>query len=188
MPYYRCPGCTLVVYNAAGRFARDECPNCSEPLEDRDRVYIEARRPAAISRYFMPERGASAAARRELDTILWTLHSDEYYVLALLVSELINNSVKYSGVDPVGVVRLDVIATDQLVRVEVTDNGPGFEPELRTDDSPLDSHWGLHLLDELADRWQVVSGPGTMGSGHGTMVWFELDRALADESYAPAYG
>jgi hypothetical protein len=35
-------------------------------------------------------------------------------------------------------------------------------------------HWGMELVDRLADRWQVVPGEGR---GH-TSVWFELDRGM----------
>jgi anti-sigma regulatory factor (Ser/Thr protein kinase) len=97
----------------------------------------------------------------------------------LLVSELITNSVKHGWVGGLSEVRLDVVATRWLIRVEVHDNGPGFEPVARTSASPLNSHWGLYLVEELADRWQVVSGAQTL-------VWFEIDReATADSLPAP---
>ena len=68
--------------------------------------------------------------------------------------------------------RLDVMLTASVVRVEVRDDGRGFVPAPRTRDSPLESHWGLHLIEELTDRWRVESDPHTV-------VWFELDRAPA---------
>jgi hypothetical protein len=37
-------------------------------------------------------------------------------------------------------------------------------------------HWGLHIVDRIADRWAVVP-PNGSGS---TCVWFELDRAAPD--------
>jgi anti-sigma regulatory factor (Ser/Thr protein kinase) len=172
MPYYRCPACALTAHSAAGRFTPNVCSNCSAPLTTSDRVHVEERHPATISRRFRSERRAAAAARRELETITWNLEGDEYQVLALLVSELVANSVKHSGADPNAAVSLDVAVTPQRVRVEVRDDGHGFEPAARTASSPLDSHWGLHLVDELTDRWEIVSGPQTL-------VWFELDRAAA---------
>jgi anti-sigma regulatory factor (Ser/Thr protein kinase) len=170
MPYYRCPACSLTVHSVAGRFTPNVCPNCSAPLSSSDRAQIASRHPAAISRRFVSSSVAASEARRELETILWELDDDEFQILALLISELIGNSFRHSGAAAGSEVRLDVVATPRLVRVEVRDNGHGFEPLVRTSSSPVDSHWGLHLVEELTDRWQVVSGAQTL-------VWFEIDRA-----------
>jgi anti-sigma regulatory factor (Ser/Thr protein kinase) len=172
MPYYRCPSCGLTVHSVNGRFTANICPNCAAPLAGANQLHIEERHPAAITRRFAARRESAAAARRELDTLLWNLDDDERHVLALLVTELIANSVEHSATGPAGSVRLDIAVTDALVRVEVSDQGARFEPARRTADSPLDSHWGLHLVEELADRWQVADTPQTL-------VWFELDRAAA---------
>jgi anti-sigma regulatory factor (Ser/Thr protein kinase) len=172
MPYYRCPECGLTVHSVAGRFTANVCPNCAAPLAGCDQLHIEERHPAAISRRFAAQRPSAAAARRELDTLLWNLDEAERHVLALLVTELIANSVEHSLAGPSGSVRLDIAVTDDLVRVEVSDEGARFEPAVRTEESPLDSHWGLHLVEELADRWEVADSPQTL-------VWFELDRAAA---------
>jgi anti-sigma regulatory factor (Ser/Thr protein kinase) len=179
MPYYRCPECGLTAHSVAGRFTRNVCPNCSAPLASSDQIFVPANRPAIISRRLVGDLTAAEAARRELETILWDLDADEYQVLALLVSELVGNSVKHSGAAPGGEVRLDVSVGPRLVRVEVRDQGRGFEPVARTEDSPLDSHWGLHLVEELTDRWEVVAG-------NGTLVWFELDRSPGPDPYLAA--
>jgi anti-sigma regulatory factor (Ser/Thr protein kinase) len=170
MPYYRCPACGLTVHSVGGRFTRNTCPNCSEPLASGDRIQIEEHHPAAITRRFPNERRSASAARRELETLLWNLDSAEFDVVALLVTELIANSVKHAGMRPGGSLRLDVTLTETLVRVEVRDGGHGFAPRARDEDSPLESNWGLHLIERLADRWKVETDPYTV-------VWFELDRA-----------
>jgi anti-sigma regulatory factor (Ser/Thr protein kinase) len=169
MPYYHCPACGLTVHSVGGRFTRNLCPNCAAPLASEDRIQIEEHHAAAITRRFPPEDRSAAAARRELATLLWNLDSAEFDTVALLVTEMITNSVKHSGMRPGGSVRLDVALTESLVRVEVRDDGPGFVPASRDDESPLESHWGLHLMEELADRWHVDTDPHTV-------VWFELDR------------
>ena len=64
---------------------------------------------------------------------------------------------------------MDVVLTEATARVEVRDEGHGFTPVSRTNNSPLDGKWGLHLLDRLADRWGVGDDPHTL-------VWLELDR------------
>ena len=170
MPYYRCHACALTVHSAAGRFSANLCPNCSEPLEPADRIYVEEHHPAAITRRFRGDSRSVAAARRELERLLWALDQSEFATLTLLVSELIGNSVKHAGMRAGGVIRLDVVLTQAVARVEVRDEGRGFVPAARDASSPLESRWGLHLLQRMADRWGVKADPHTL-------VWFELDRA-----------
>ena len=172
MPYYRCPECGLTVHSVGGRFTRSTCPNCSARLARSDQIQMEEHHPAAITRQFPLERGAAAAARRELQKLLWNLDAREFETIALLVTEMIANSVKHSGTQVGAGVRLDVKMTKTLVRVEVRDRGSGFVPKPRNGDSPLESHWGLYLIAEMADRWHVEADPTTL-------VWFELDREPA---------
>jgi anti-sigma regulatory factor (Ser/Thr protein kinase) len=169
MPYYRCPECALTVQSVAGRFTARTCPRCSLPLESIDQTYTPEGRPAAISQRFMAEPQAASVARRALETLLWRLDSAQSNVAALLTTELIANSIEHCGAGTGGSVRLEAALTDERLRVEVGDEGPGFVPAPRAPDAPLDSHWGLHLVEELADRWGVLAEPQTL-------VWFELDR------------
>ena len=170
MPYYRCHACALTVHSAAGRFSANLCPNCSEPLTAADRIYVEEHHPAAITRRFPADNRSVALARRELERLLWALDQTEFATLSLLVSELVANSVKHAGMRRGGVIRLDVVLTQRVARVEVRDEGRGFVPAARDPSSPLESQWGLHLLQRMADRWGVEADPHTL-------VWFELDRA-----------
>ena len=169
MSYYSCPECALTVQSLAGRFTTKTCPRCSLPLERADQVYSPEREPAAISRCFSAEPHAAAEGRRALEMLLWRLDAAQAQVAALLTTELIANAVEHSGSGAYDSVRLDVILTDKVVRVDVGDGGAGFLPAPRAADAPLDSHWGLHLVEVLADRWGVIAGPDTR-------VWFELDR------------
>lgn len=84
----------------------------------------------------------------------------------LLVSELVTNSVRHAGLGPRDLIEIDVTAHDDLVRVEVTDMGAGFEPPL-SPESDSRSGWGLLLTDRLARRWGV-------SSAGRTSVWFEV--------------
>ncbi len=171
MPYYRCPECALTVQSVAGRFTARTCPRCSVPLNRTDRIYTPDRDPAAVSHRFAAEPQAAAAARRVLEQLLWNLDPGEVRVAALLTTELIANSVEHGAGRP-GCVHLQVALTAGRLRVEVGDEGSGFDPAPRGQDTPLDSHWGLHLVETLADRWGVVAEPQTV-------VWFELDRVLS---------
>jgi anti-sigma regulatory factor (Ser/Thr protein kinase) len=109
---------------------------------------------------------APALARAKLDDLSGALGPEVVADMRLLVSELVTNSVKYGGVGPV---RLEVSASAGKVRAEIVDQGPGFVP--RTRDRALEDvgGWGLHLVDELTDRWGTYAG--------STHVWFEIDLA-----------
>jgi anti-sigma regulatory factor (Ser/Thr protein kinase) len=118
------------------------------------------------------EPQAAGAARRELQALLGELDDLEFDLIALLMTELIANSVLHAGPRAGGLLTLDVRITDTSARVTVTDGGRGFVPRARGDQEPTDGHWGLQLVEELADHWGV-------DTGKGTAVWFELDRAVA---------
>jgi len=175
MSYYSCPECALTVQSVAGRFATRTCPRCLLPLERTDQPYSREREPVAISRRFAAEPRAASAGRRALATLLSGLDPARLQVAALLTTELIANAVEHSGLDTGGSVRLEATLTGELLRVEIRDEGPGFVPAPRAPDTPLDSHWGLHLVEALADRWGVVSQPETL-------VWFELARCTSSEA------
>jgi hypothetical protein len=70
------------------------------------------------------------------------------------------------GLDPSEEIILRIVA-DGYVRVEVTDPGPPFEPELGRL-APGPSGWGLLLVDTIAAAW------GVEAEGIGKKVWFEL--------------
>jgi serine phosphatase RsbU (regulator of sigma subunit)/integral membrane sensor domain MASE1/anti-sigma regulatory factor (Ser/Thr protein kinase) len=87
----------------------------------------------------------------------------------LLVSELVTNGIRHSGMARRSPVDLRAAVFADLVRVEVSDSGPGFEPSDDEQDDDSASGWGLYIVDRLADRWGVTSD-------NGTRVWFEIDR------------
>jgi len=109
---------------------------------------------------------APARARRAVESFSADVAPDVLGDAALLVSELITNSVKYGRSD---VVRLELYGdAEGRLRVEVFDEGGGFVPTAR--DRPLNEvgGWGLHLVNELADRWGVAT--------EASHVWFEIAR------------
>lgn len=87
----------------------------------------------------------------------------------LLVSELVTNAVKHGGTGPDRSVHIKLDCSKGGVRVEVIDQGPGFEPRAGHRIDPLQDGFGLALVDQLADRWGVHVE-------RGAMVWFEIDR------------
>ena len=169
MPHYRCPACCVTTHSVGGHFRVNTCPNCSAPLTASDRISIRGRPPKAVHCELAAVPEAASAARRVLATLLPDPDDAVYQIVALLTSELIANSVEHSGAPPLSPVRLDIAVTDERVRVEVRDQGEGFVHLGRGLDSPIDSHWGLHLVDKLASSWG--GAPEPQGP-----IWFELDR------------
>jgi signal transduction histidine kinase len=67
--------------------------------------------------------------------------------LALVVSELVSNSVRHSGRKTVSV---SIKKTANLVRLEVRDPGPGFDPDHTESDG-----MGLRIVSRVADAWGI---------------------------------
>ncbi len=110
---------------------------------------------------------AAARARRGLARLRGELDSPTLESLRLLVTELVSNAVRHAGVPTVDLL---VLVTEPAVRVEVLDQGPGFEPERRRRDPDPEGGWGLFLVERMADRW------GVSCESRGTRVWFEIRR------------
>jgi anti-sigma regulatory factor (Ser/Thr protein kinase) len=84
----------------------------------------------------------------------------------LLVSEVVTNAVTHPDVEPPANVRLVARLEPDVIRVEVTDDGSGFDP-VPHDPSRSGSGFGLFLVDKEAVRW----GVDEIG---GNRVWFEV--------------
>jgi anti-sigma regulatory factor (Ser/Thr protein kinase) len=128
-----------------------------------------------VQRRLVRDFDAGAEARRELERLGPGLDETDAEIVALLMTELVANSVKHAGPHAGDHLLLDLTLTPDRVRVEVRDGGPGFVPRRRRSSDDISLHWGLELVRRLSDRWQVVPGNG---SGE-TSVWFELDRGVA---------
>ena len=109
---------------------------------------------------------APAAARRAVEHLCSTVDPEVLPDVKLLVSEIVTNSVKYGGE---GDLKL-LVRSDhpKHVRIEVVDQGNGFEPVARTRPKTEVGGWGLHLVEALSERWGVEAG--------STHVWFEIAR------------
>jgi anti-sigma regulatory factor (Ser/Thr protein kinase) len=126
---------------------------------------------AATDREFELAGGpyAATAARLALDNLDAELDPVLAQDLRLLVTEAVKNSVQHAGVGPEDSIGLKIAVKPDLVRIEVTDDGPGFEPDASRPDEDEVSGWGLFLIDQLAERWGVMQEKGTT-------VWFEVTR------------
>jgi anti-sigma regulatory factor (Ser/Thr protein kinase) len=118
--------------------------------------------------------GRARTALQSLDRSLSDLREE----VNLLVSELVTNSVRHARAKRI---ELKASTTPQGVRVEVTDGGPGFEPETRRapQDAGADGGFGLLLVDKLANRWGIERDARSR-------VWFEIDRRRREGQELPA--
>lgn len=105
---------------------------------------------------------APAKARAVLTSVPELSGADDS--VALLVSELVTNSVQHAAAD---VIELNVFASADTVRVEVRDEGIGHDAFATPE--PPHRGFGLYLVDKLADRWGVE----TQGA---TLIWFEVRK------------
>jgi anti-sigma regulatory factor (Ser/Thr protein kinase) len=112
---------------------------------------------------YQPGPDTPAAARRDVAAYLVGLgHEELTGVAALLVSELVTNSVVHAR----GKVTLRARWADDRLRVDVSDRGGGTP----TASDPDTSGRGLRIVDAFATRW----GQGPRFDGAGCATWFEL--------------
>jgi signal transduction histidine kinase len=130
------------------------------------------REGSAVHRSFIPDLEAPFAARGALDGLRGSVGDDVLERCQLVVSELVSNSVRHAGLGVDQRIGLEVLRFPRLLRIEVADEGCGFSlPAWSMDTVQPGGGWGLSLVDQLADRWG-------MDFGHGTMVWSEFDGNL----------
>jgi len=120
---------------------------------------------AAFERELPRANDAPWIARRSVgDWFGAALQVEELRRAKLLTSELVTNAVLHGR----GRILLRADLNDDRVRIEVIDEGGGFEHELRRRDF-TDLHGrGLLIVDAESNRWGVHEGT--------THVWFELER------------
>jgi integral membrane sensor domain MASE1/anti-sigma regulatory factor (Ser/Thr protein kinase) len=124
--------------------------------------------------------GAPAEARSALSPLANTLSAKTWMDLCLLVSELVTNSVRHAGLAPGDHILLRIEQSGESLRVEVTDQGSGFDLA-HAGPGPTAGQpggWGLFLTEQLADRWGVDRREGS------TTVWLEIDFEPAEETSA----
>ena len=133
---------------------------------------LRRRRPAGRSHRCAIHGGdlAPGVARRAFDTFVGeNLDDGRRDDARLLVSELVANSVRHGRVGAEESIKLTFWSTETLLRVSVTDHGPGFDPASarRPADGDREGGRGLMFVEALADRW------GVRCTGV-TCVWFEM--------------
>jgi anti-sigma regulatory factor (Ser/Thr protein kinase) len=117
----------------------------------------------------VPARPESlGAVRQALDRL--GLPPDSVDEARLLVTELVSNSIRHAGMGPDDLVRVVAERSGAVVRISVSDTGPGIPAGVAGSIRPSPgarAGWGLFLVDRMAARWGTDPGDGT--------VWFELE-------------
>src|SRR4051812_37856567 len=176
MPYYGCPACGLTTYSAASYSSASACPACLEALPDDAKLYVEPgeRHDASYTLRARPQ--AAAEARRALVGL--TLPKITRGNLALLVSELVTNSVRHAGQPADAPIGVQVNNGSASVRLAVHDGGHGFPfPAQEVPVAPLVAGGrGLAIVAALSETGGVDSTPD------GCTVWCQL---AVDEQPTP---
>ena len=128
-----------------------------------------------------PDWTSPAEARRTLEALRFSMDDPIVDDAALLVSEVVSNSVQHAGLDTSDAIEVRIRGSRSMLHVDVIDAGPGFEPDPRPqpDVRPgKDDGWGLWLVDQLSTRWGVERGETT------TRVWFDLAPVVVSTASA----
>lgn len=121
--------------------------------------------------------GAPERARREvlshLDADGWGPRASD---AALLVSELVTNSVIHANVGIQEALLLELTILGDRLRIAVIDCGSGLEPRILPPDPARAGGFGLRLVEQISSAWGVVrDAVGT------TRVWCELPLVAAED-------
>lgn len=120
-----------------------------------------------VSVRFPASDGAGRIARQACRHLLPQV-GDTAEDLELLVSELVTNAARHSGADGENTIWLEVTVGSSHIRLEVADQGNGFEPPTPAElELPRITGFGLVFVNRLCDRWGVFEDGGTH-------VWAEL--------------
>jgi anti-sigma regulatory factor (Ser/Thr protein kinase) len=109
---------------------------------------------------------APGMARRAVRRLTSLLDEELQANLALLVSELVSNSVQHPR-HRSGWLHLKTWVVGTAVRVSVGDSGTGFSPSVVVPEPADEGHRGLWLVDMLADNWGISVDDITWS-------WFEI--------------
>lgn len=164
MPYYRCPACGSLSHSVAGYSTAGVCAVCEAELPDEAKLNGLPETRFGVNRSMRAGLGAPAEARRAVVSL--PLLEPAREKLALLVSELVANSIRHAGLSAGDMIELELASENGQVWISVHDGGPGFDPRGDTDGG--DPGFGLAIIAELADEWGVERGPD------GCTVWCAL--------------
>ena len=120
-----------------------------------------------LARTFHSDSQAPGSARRALRSLNDSIDADLAEDVRLLVSELVTNSLRHTGSDSID---LEVWSSDEVVRVDVSDRGAGFDidgPPRPGRASGWASSWSIASPIAGASRRTAAPGSGSSWSGAG---------------------
>ncbi len=123
-------------------------------------------------------RGGTTAPRRARRSVLLELEGQladtRASDAALIVSELVTNSVLHANVGAHQTLTIELMRLEDALRITVIDPGSRLEPRLRRPDHQTPGGFGLFLVDELSSAWGFARDD--IG---GTRVWCDLPLELS---------
>lgn len=119
-----------------------------------------------------PSARAASEARTAVTRRFEGLSSEAMQDLRLLISELVANAILHAAQSPDDCIQVRVTRRGNRVHAEVIDCGGAGDIRPRPLDPESPGGFGLHLLDEISDRWGVRHD----GS---TCVWFDMAAPAA---------
>jgi|SoiMethySBSTD1v2_1073268.scaffolds.fasta_scaffold539088_3 anti-sigma regulatory factor (Ser/Thr protein kinase) len=111
------------------------------------------------------EPTAAAVARAMVEAVGSDLPEPILLDAKLLTTEVVTNAIRHARGTQAVIVR---VRRNNLVRVEVVDQGLMFDPQPKTARTRAGSGLGLVLVDAIANAWGVDPDEA------GKKVWFEL--------------
>ena len=112
---------------------------------------------------------AAAQARAKIEEELTSaLVPDRLNDSLLMVTELVTNAIRHAPSEADGSIVLEIEHEPDVVRIVVRDGGTHMDLDETTFYTQTDGHFGLFVVDELADQWGF-SIDGDKG------VWFEVE-------------
>jgi anti-sigma regulatory factor (Ser/Thr protein kinase) len=111
------------------------------------------------------EPTAAAVARAIVEAVGSDLPEPILLDAKLLTTEVVTNAIRHARGTQAVIVR---VRRNNLVRVEVVDQGPMFDPQRQTSSTRAGTGLGLVLVDTVANAWGVEPDEA------GKKVWFEL--------------
>jgi anti-sigma regulatory factor (Ser/Thr protein kinase) len=85
----------------------------------------------------------------------------------IVLSEVVSNSYKHAGNPPGAPIEVTVTDSQDHLRLEILDRSI-FDPTPETTKELRSAKWGLHVVDQIADRWGRITEGG---------IWAEFDTA-----------
>ena len=180
MTYVSCPNCGRTLAPGMGAEPPSTCPDCCARLSFDVALSAPPRaepREPSFDTVVVTGRDAPGAARRAFSDFCQGLPEGVTRAGSLLLSEVVTNAVLHGSIDAASTIALHFATSGDVLQVEVSDDGPGFDGAPREQIADAESGWGLHLVDTMAESWGV-------DEGRPTRVWFEL--ALGPDVVAAA--